>query len=370
MTNLFRKKSKGAATLILTVMLLFAATLIVLFGASYSLMHQKIISNQMRNQEAYQAAEAGLEFGIIYLQQNKDAILASPIGGFIPAYTNASTTNVTLANNSKYSIVYSNPIANNYIIILVTSTGVSGDSTATRVVSQQVAFGSLLTSGSTTAVVAKGDVNMSGNASIVNTESSKTLESSSGVSISGSSNTITSGGVSSTAGNIRSDVVSNIAALSAMTASDYFASYFGASSSIIQASVANYYSSSTANNYSNVLNGKTGTSIWINQTGGAAQINGNTIIGSAANPVLLIVNGSLQISGNVTIYGFVYVQGPYSAQTDISGNVSIEGALANGDNFVMSGNADVTYNSAILEKVKNATPSSYFAKVPGSWKDF
>jgi Tfp pilus assembly protein PilX len=65
-----RRQQRGATTLVIATMLLVTATLIVLFAGSYSLMQQKITANQYRNQQAYMAAEAGLEFGINYLQVN------------------------------------------------------------------------------------------------------------------------------------------------------------------------------------------------------------------------------------------------------------------------------------------------------------
>ncbi len=69
---------------------------------------------------------------------------------------------------SKFSIVYTNPVANNYTIIQITSTGTSADGTATRVVSQQVEYGSLLFSPPQLPLVSKGSVSISGNAGITN----------------------------------------------------------------------------------------------------------------------------------------------------------------------------------------------------------
>src|SRR3990167_2563868 len=121
-------KQTGAATLITSIMLLFIITFIVLFAASYSILRQKITANQYRYNQAVQAADAGLEFGIVYLQENKSAILANNSSGYLLPFLNTSTQNVTLANGSKYSIIYTNPTANNYDLINVESTGVNSDS--------------------------------------------------------------------------------------------------------------------------------------------------------------------------------------------------------------------------------------------------
>lgn len=364
------RTQKGAVTLIITAMLLMTATLVVLFAAGYSVMQSKITGNQLRNQQAMTAAEAGLEFGINYLQKNSTTILASPSGGYIQAYTSASTTNVTLGNNSKFSIVYTNPIANNYTLIQITSTGISDDGTATRVVSQQVKFGSLLSSVPSTPAVIKGTLAMSGNSNITNTSSTATVVTGSTTSISGSAQTTLNTGVSSSAGNLKSDIQQNNSTLANESTSDFFATYFGASSNQVKSGFANYYSNSSDTNYNSLLNGKTGTTIWIDQSGGEATISGNTVIGSAANPVIIVVNGSLNLSGNATIYGLVFALGATSANTDITGNVSVNGALIAADNTRLAGNAGVTYGPSVLSAVQSSPAASYYAKIPGSWKDF
>jgi Tfp pilus assembly protein PilX len=166
MINLFRKlmhsKHRGAATILITLILLSVSTLIVLFAANYGVMQQKVSTNAYRYYQAYEAAEAGLEFAIPYLQQNKATILAGPVGGYIPAYSDSSTANVTLGNNSRYTIVYSNPIANNYDLIKITVTGTSDDGTSSQVISQLVQFDSFLSSTPSSPLTAKGAVTLKG----------------------------------------------------------------------------------------------------------------------------------------------------------------------------------------------------------------
>jgi hypothetical protein len=186
--------------------------------------------------------------------------------------------------------------------------------------------------------------------------------------MSGSSSTILSSGTSSTAGNIRSDIQQNLSSLSSMSDADFFASYFGVGASSLKNSVANYYTNSSNTNYKSVLDGKTGTSIWIDQTGGTATLNGNMTIGSVTDPVLLIVNGDVRFSGNVTIYGYIYVLG--DSTTDLLGNVTVIGGMSTTDDLNATGSIQVVYSPSVLGNLQNNANMRYYAKVPGSWKDF
>ena len=370
MINLFLKKSRvhGAATLIMTVMLLTISTLIILFAANYGRMQERSAANQDRNQEAFLAAEAGLEFGINYLNQNNTTILANPVSGYIPAYSDSNTTNVVLANNAGYSIVYSNPIANDYTLIKITSTGTSDDGTATHTSSLLVKFGSLMLNSPLAPLIAKGTVDLSGNSQIINTYTSTTVSSGSTVTLSGSSSTITSSGVSSTPASTGADIQQNQGSLSGISNNDFFAENFGVSPDTVKANAAYYYSNSSTTNYSGTLDGKTGTSIWIDQTGGTANLSGTTTIGSATDPVVLIVNGNLDIAGSVTMYGFVFILG--NTQTALTGNLTIVGGISSTGAVDATGSIQVVYSPSTLSNLQNNTSMRYYAKVPGSWKDF
>lgn len=377
MINLFPNNKQrwpsqyGAATLIIAVVLLITSTLIIIFAANYARMQSKMTANLNRNAQAFAAAEAGLEFGINYLQKNASTILASRVSGFITPYSDASTSNVTLNNNSKFTVVYTNPTANNYNLILIKSTGTSDDGSATRVVQQQMQLGSLLTHPGTTSVTSKGAVTVSGNSNLTNTTTNNNIISGSTVSFSGSGTTNTSSGVTSNSSHLGSDVTQNNTSIANMSNNDFFASYFGTTSmSTVQNKMAHVYNNSSNTNYSSTLNGMTGTSIWITQTGGTtATINGTTTIGSAANPVLLVVNGSLSMSGNVTIYGFIFVIGT-SGINSLTGNINLIGGMATMDILNMAGTSNLTYNPTVLNNLQANTSMSYWAKVAGTWKDF
>ncbi len=357
MINSVLRMERGAATLLLTVVMLLTATLIVLFAASYSLMQQKIGANQYRNQKAYEAAEAGLEFGIVYLNQNSATILANPVLGKIPNFSNSSTTNVILGNGCQYSIVYSNPIAFNYQLILITSTGTSADGTGTKVIQQLVQFGSSFDNPPTNPMTIQGSVTLSGNAQVNNLTGSTTVITGSSLSMSGNADTNTATG-GSNAGHTGSDVQTNVASVASMNSAAFFAQYFAGGSAALKNSANYYYTSNYAN-----ANGITGASIWVDQS---ASYGGNTTIGSSLSPVVLIVNGNLSVSGNFTVYGFVYVIGNFTS----SGNAVVNGSLAVTGTMTGSGNDQTNFNSTILNTLKQLPSIGYYGRVGGSWKDF
>lgn len=366
------KKNKsgqqGAAVLVMALVLVTISTILILFAGNYGIMMSRAVTNSSMNFQAFEAAQAGMEYGINYLQQNSAAILANPVSGYIQTYSNSSVTNVSLANGTKFSIIYSNPVASNYTLIKITSTGTNADGTATKTVTQLVQFGSVLVNVPTMPLISQGSISLGGNSQIINTYSSNTIESGSTVGLGGHASTILSTGTSSTSGNIKSDISQSVNSIGSQSESDFFASYFGQSPTTIKSSVAHYFSNSGSTNYDGQLNGLTGTSIWIDQNGGTANLNGNTTIGSAANPVLLIVNGNLDITGNVTIYGYVFIYG--NSTTDFLGNLSIVGGVGTTGSISASGSIQVTYSPTTLSNLQNSSSMKYYAKVPGSWKDF
>lgn len=372
MINSFRNKQlanqKGAVTLVIAIILIVLSTLIIIFAANQGQMLDKLTGNLSRNMQAFEAAEAGMEFGINYLKVNNSSIIASATSGLI-SYSDANTNNISLANNSKFSVTFSNPVANNFNLITITSTGTSDDGTSTRIIKQNVQFGSLLSQPGNIPLTTKGSVSLAGNATITNMNSNSTINSSSSVTMGGSSQTVTSSG-GSTPNHLSTDITQNNSTLANTSQTDFFANYFGTTNiTNIQNKVGHYYTNGSDTNYSSNLNGLTGTSIWIDQTGGTATINGSTTIGSLANPVLLIVNGPLNLSGNVTIYGFIFVNGTTGIST-LSGNTQIVGGMATTDTLNITGSISLTFNNTVLQNLQKQSSMMYFAKVPGTWRDF
>lgn len=356
--NINGKKQAGAAVLVIVVILLIAAMATFVYTANHSALQQKSSSNQYSNSQAYEAAQAGLEFGIQYLARNYTTVTGSPTGGFF-TYGSSDTniTNTALANGSKYSIVYTNPTANNYQLIKITSTGISSDGSATRTVSAIVQQKPLMATIPTNPSTVLGTATLQGSANVTNMQSNSTIVAGSTISFQGSASTTTAAG-GSNKNNTGTDIQPNAPSLTGIDANAFFLKYFSASQTTIQNSVANFYASGSSPN----LDGMSGTSIWVD---GDYTQTGNTTIGTATAPVLLIVNGNFSIGGNVTIYGYVFTTGDISSS---NGTPDIIGGFAAAGNLSLQGNPSITYDNTVLTVTSSIT--SLYPKVPGSWKDF
>lgn len=355
----------GAATLLLSVLLTAIITLIVLAASNYTWFAQKIGSNQYRESQAYAAAMAGLEYGMKYFDDNHETITASTTDGFINTFTN-DYTSTTLPNGARYEITFTNPIAYNYDLILVSSRGVSDDSSSARVVSQLIQSAAYLATLPQVSVISKGEIGLKNNTEFTNTQTNENILAGGSVNIENSATTVTSLGITSSAASTGADVDQNNSTLANTSNNELFATYFGVTPDLFKGNANTTLTRSSDTDYSTLLDGKTGEIIWIEQTNGDASINGNVDIGSAGSPVILVVNGDLSTVSNAKIYGVVVVLG--SATTEFVGSSKVYGALITASGVIFKNDGEMEYSSTILNALQGEM--TYFAKVPGSWKDF
>lgn len=98
---------------------------------------------------------------------------------------------------------------------------------------------------------------------------------------------------------------------------------------------------------------------------GNVALDGGGDIGSALNPVLLVIQGNLTFSAPTDVYGFVYVR---PADWVTAGNGQIIGGAAAQGLISGTGSFTVAHDPAILRLLRIRTGS--MVKVPGSWVDF
>lgn len=104
-----------------------------------------------------------------------------------------------------------------------------------------------------------------------------------------------------------------------------------------------------------------GRILWI---AGDLNLDQAAVLGSAAQPVMLVVSGDLALSAAVTVNGFVFAR-------DINWNATAAGSRINGAavaarNFTGQSAAVVAYDANILRIINLGYGS--FVRVPGSWR--
>ncbi|MEJ6004144.1 PilX N-terminal domain-containing pilus assembly protein [Paucibacter sp. AS339] len=102
--------------------------------------------------------------------------------------------------------------------------------------------------------------------------------------------------------------------------------------------------------------------VWVD---GPMHINTNTVLGSLNRPMLLVVDGSVDIDAPLQMTGLLYSRGPSSWNNTGGMQALLSGALVVEGDLSITGNVDLWYRWDVLEQLKNATGS--LVRVPGSW---
>ncbi|MDZ4261213.1 MAG: hypothetical protein U1B30_02650, partial [Pseudomonadota bacterium] len=107
--------------------------------------------------------------------------------------------------------------------------------------------------------------------------------------------------------------------------------------------------------------------IWVNSD---TRLNSNTVIGSPTNPVVLVVDGKLDLSGGVTIYGFIYVTGDVDGDgVEANGGTTVNGSLVSEKKVEFGGTVNINHSQFDTGPPGPKGPDLY-VKAPGTWKDF
>lgn len=364
---------KGIATISMVVVLLLVMSLITVYANRRTLADLQ----SYRNQKEYDLAFIQADLGLMRLP--------GQIGNGLNFLANCFTGGQTecIVNNA-------NPInanfTNSYSIrrcdtmnscLHVTSRGTwranpaqaAPDSTAA--VTQTFIFQQRLNGQPSAAVMARQLVTTGGSATIVNDNpntSGLTVHSGGEVSL-GNATLKSLPGTPPLA-----SVAKNDPTINDLTQDEFFEALFGESKAAVRSS-SNTFGikcgsdvaarvNCSSNGYEPALNGQRGRTIWITES--TVNINANITIGTPTEPVILIIDGNVNLGGNVTIHGLVYATGNVDVQG--AGNISIYGSLITEQICCGLGNPTVIYSGGMNEAIGVATGN--YIPVPGSWRDF
>ena len=114
--------------------------------------------------------------------------------------------------------------------------------------------------------------------------------------------------------------------------------------------------------------GVVNTMIWISAPAGSpARIEGPATLGSPERPVVIVVDGALQLGGAVRLHGVVYSSSLRWSDNGSPGALLRGAAIVEGD-YSGDASADLVYDAPLLATLETATGS--FARINGSWRDY
>lgn len=132
------RKQKGMAALMVTMTILAVVTIITLFTARVIVTDNKIYSNVRNNMDALNAAQAGFDYALGYLNAFPYVLIgtATPngLGYCASAATTYSLPSGTLANGSTYTMTFSCMTASDFVTFKLTTVGTSKEGTSTRTI--------------------------------------------------------------------------------------------------------------------------------------------------------------------------------------------------------------------------------------------
>jgi Tfp pilus assembly protein PilX len=392
-------RQHGAATLVVSIVLLVAITLVTLFTAKVVLDDIKVEANTYRTAQAISAANYGLDFAIRYFDTGGfdqldetvspavagndgvvDSIVTTPLtlddGGM--QTTTAQVTFITDAFRCGGTASWQNG--------LVQSTGLSDDGLATRTMGQCVGPISVLNGdGPEIPLISRTRIDTTGNANVINRYTNTNIWSADEVYITGASfgTYIADSANLTEAQKLDTDPTNNTTLISnrnlgngadiisgdpsLQMGAGFFGNFFAAEQRSALEELAGDQSYGAGEIDS--ANGQTGLLYF---TGDQSMAAGTTI-GSVDSPAIVIVDGNFSMSGGATIYGVVFVVD----QVTISGTPSIVGSLIvenegsgpASTSYSGSGTLNLVYWQNMFDGDGQPTPG-LTSVVEGSWRDW
>lgn len=403
-------RQRGAATLLVAMLLLIATTLLILYTSQTSVSEQRMAANEVRAKQAQAAAQGGLDFAIRWRNTANQQFDAAPV------FTEADVGwTATSGLGHMRTVFCGNPAAptgqgcaDNYTAFArdascttpaagvtrawVVACGWSDDSAARKRIITFVGKPPGNPWSPANPLTAGGAVAMTGNPTVVNYFNNLTIWSGSSVDSTGNNGKTVIRRPSTAAGAITADqmvaqvgngnqvcnanqapnlvctttsttkgpdVIDSDSTLVnlAQTPDQYFENFLG----------------QTPGDYKNltadvILNGNSVTAAdlaagdmryWVE---GDVSL-GNGTYGSNANPMVLVVNGNLSISGSPNFYGLIYVHG----NLDQAGSAAIRGAVIVRGAVSGNGSMNIIYDPSNLP---GGDTGGKVATFPGSWFDF
>lgn len=394
---------QSGISLIVTLLITVLMSLLALYGAGVLVLDTRSAANDYRYREAMAAAESGLDQGFSLVNANRTNIAA--VGSGWTTCTSSAAPCLPIRSgdriNWKYLTVTSSltaqPSAGSFVLYLLTpvsgdssglifnivATGNSADGTSTATVKQGVYFYPVILGNVDTPLAAASNIPLNGNYCIVTNsngggpgvEVSAWSPNAFNTTVSGSFASVHKGNFDgscpnpasgqnllSTGKNLGPDLIND-----PNFPPNLFAFLFGVSASNYQSvkDMAQVVSGCSS------LNASSSGLIWV-----TGDCDPSGVIGSTANPVMLIVEGSANFAAGDEIYGLLYMFDSDSPSNTrdlrTAGTAHMHGAIITHDSNVsldLQGTFIIEYDEDVLKNLKNSPSTRALARIPGSWSD-
>jgi Tfp pilus assembly protein PilX len=419
-------RQRGAATLIVVMVLFFVVSLVAAYASRNLLFEQKTAANQYRSTAVLEAADAGLHWATSMLNSGRigatclpsanpadtsfrERYLAIDDTGIINPLTLPAPSTVALNPScvfdgtswqcscpSTTAPTLTAPVGNDMFpafrlrfVAMPTRPGLvrvevnacsraddaclnfpaTGAANEARVtVSAILALKGGIASVPAAPLTARGTVNLGGAAmTLANTDPR------SGVTVN-AGNTVTSTGLNLIAppgSPVAGSIVQNDGSLNALSTvpanNTMFAKIFGMWPVDYQAQpgavVLPCGGTCTAAQLRTAIAQNPGLVIWV---AGALDIDTGGDIGTAEQPVAIVTTGGVQFTAAATVHGLIYTQA--APWTTSGAATTVRGAVIAEGNVDGNSTATLVYDATVLSRLRLKTGS--FVVVPGSWRDF
>lgn len=414
---------RGAAALIMVMVLFFIISMVAAYASRNLIFEQKTSANQYRATQAFEAAEAGLEWALAMLNGGRidaDCAASNDVanGSFrvryldIDAdtghYTPRSWDNAGIVETSHWpscvrtdtgwSCSCPQSVAPNLVAptgsgvypafrvrfepvgqpgavriesvgctrlvesCLAAGQGTAGEAAAR--VSVVVALNSALATPPTAALTARGEVDAASH--LHNTD-----RTTGGITANaGGSVTLSPAQLTTVPGTpAESSIVESDASLAALTAEQMFTSTFRSAKLAYKqqaaAIVLNDCATACSAKLAEAVQRHPGRVLWVE---GDMTLESDVVLGSADEPVLIVATGNINLdAASAQIFGLLYSQAADWSNAG-AGTVTVQGAAVAEGNFFGAGTPAIRYDAEILKRLKQGTGT--MVRVPGSWRDF
>jgi len=414
---------QGAATLLVSIILLIAITLITLFAARIGVMDQRISSNELRHKVAFASAEAGLDQAAAYLDANPVLHDGNVADGWVtctgstsifPCNVNgAELVLATIITGTSITASINNilPLSDSFLVkttnnIIALGQGTSDDGTGAAIAQVTFAKTSLLTPGEVPPLMIPSG-SLSGNFNIVpnpngggpgvpisvwakdtlNTSGAnwKTCDhgefkdgsdvciDTKGDGVSGDSwSSCSCSTERSNSGSVNADIVMYASAdfpaspfvylFGDDTSGDTFATLKPEIKALAE-STGLVLDDCTA--LSSNFNGLVGSAlVWVT---GDCLIGSNIDVGSRDKPIILVVEGELRVNAGAEVWGILMGLDEFV----LNGGPVIHGsAISEIPSDLTNGNYSQVYDESVFDNLRNDTINTEIAKVSYSWRNF